>query len=226
MIFVAPAGRRRYKICLTLDCGKRLFGSPDKTERLIADLHRGSAGFIHLLRSVGIEVGQGDRTTNPFRGDVLQLGADNGKNGCEQNAPVSPDKDEVAHIGYRLGRLRFRLRAGGSEIPPAVSRVGGLLRRDRLLNHDNLRLRLRLLDRLLPRRLVLLIVALVIVAVGIAKQYRHDGTLSAMSVVSEVGRRVVAERSTDRRQMREVKSQTGHARKAVRAERVCGWGKA
>jgi len=41
------------------------------------NLNRSSAGFIHLLGGVGIEVRHGERMANPFRGDVLQLRADN-----------------------------------------------------------------------------------------------------------------------------------------------------
>ena len=62
------------------------------------NLYRSSAGFIHLLGGVGIEVRHRQRMANPFRRDVLQLRADNREDRREQNAPVSPDKNEIAHI--------------------------------------------------------------------------------------------------------------------------------
>src|ERR1700674_5039547 len=74
---------------------------------LVVNLYRGSAGFIHLLGGVGIEVGNRDRVSNPFRGDVLQLRADDREYRREQNAPISPNKNEIAHIRDRHGRLRF-----------------------------------------------------------------------------------------------------------------------
>jgi hypothetical protein len=193
VIFVAPAGRRRYKICLTLDCGKRLFGSPDKTERLIADLHRGSAGFIHLLRGIGIEVSHREAMAYPFRSDILQLRADDRKYRREQNAPVSPDQDEIAYVGDGWSRLRFR--RGRRNIHCVASRVRGLLRRSGLLNHHNLRLRLRRLGRLL----VLLIGARVIVVVGIStEENRHEGSLPALAIVPEVPK-AIGQSAADRR---------------------------
>src|ERR1700688_2899638 len=149
--------------------------------RLVVNLYRGSAGFIHLLGGVGIEVRHCERMANPFRGDVLQLRANDREYGREQNASVSPNKNEIPHIADWHGRLRFRLRGGKiSRVAPGVH---ALLRWSRLLNHDNLRLRLRLLRRLLLR----LIVARVIIVVGIsAEQNRHERTLSAMAKVTEV----------------------------------------
>jgi hypothetical protein len=38
---------------------------------LVVNLYRSSARFIHLLRGVGIEVGNRQRAPNPFRSDVL-----------------------------------------------------------------------------------------------------------------------------------------------------------
>jgi hypothetical protein len=83
-----------------------------------------------------------------------------------------------------------------------------LLRWSGLLDHDDLRLRLRLLSRLLLR----LIVAHVIKVVGIsAKQNWYERILSATAIVTGVRRRVVALSPGDRRQVRVVESQTGHA---------------
>src|SRR5579863_4265836 len=71
---------------------------------LIVNLYRSSASFIHLLGGVGIEVGHRERVANPFRGDVLQLRTDDREYGREQKAPVSPNKDEIAHIADWQGR--------------------------------------------------------------------------------------------------------------------------
>jgi len=169
------------------------------------NLYRGSARFVHLLRGVGIEVRNRERVADPFRRDVLQLNADNREDGRKQNATVSPDQNEIAHITDWRGRLKIGLRRGkGTCVAPGI---GAVLRGDRLLDHDDLRLRRRLLHCLL----VLLIVAQVIIGVGIAaKQNRDEGTLSAVAVVPEV-RRVVAQCSANRRQVREIESQSGHA---------------
>ncbi len=72
------------------------------------NLYRSSAGFIHLLGGVGIEVRQRKRVANSFRGDVLQLSTDDREYGREENAPISPDKDEIADITNRRGCIRFR----------------------------------------------------------------------------------------------------------------------
>ena len=81
---------------------------------LVVNLYRSSARFIHLLRSVGIEVRHRDRVANPFRGDVLQLRADHREYGREQNPPVSPNKNEIAHIRDGQGWLSRRYCSGNT----------------------------------------------------------------------------------------------------------------
>ena len=84
-----------------------------RKDSLLVNLYGGSSGLIHLLCGVGIEVGDRHRSANPFRSDVLQLRADNGEHGREQNAAVSPNKYEIANIGDGCG---FGLLPAGSVI--------------------------------------------------------------------------------------------------------------
>jgi len=89
------------------------------------------------------------------------------------------------------------------------------LRGNGLLNHDDLRLRLRGL-------LVLLIGAKVIIVVGIsAEKNRNKATLSAQAIVPE-GLMVIARRPADCRKVREIESQTRDARKTIKTERIGG----
>src|SRR5579864_355237 len=188
---------------------------------LVVNLYCSSAGFIHLLGGVAIEVRYLQCAANAFRRHVLQLRANDREYRREQNAPVSSNQNEIAHITDR----RFCLKRGSccGKISRVVPRVRGLLRWNWLLNHDNLRLRLRFRNRLLRRLLLLLIVAHLISVIGVigipAEQDWHERSLLEMMAVSEAERTIV-QGSADRRQVREIESQTRHARVVVEAERI------
>ncbi len=168
------------------------------------NLYRGPPSFIHLLRGIDIEVGDCEGAANPFRGNVLQLRANDREYGCEQNPSVSPDKYEVAHIRDLLGGLELRNWCG--KISCIASGIGALLRRRRLLVYRRLRLRLRLLHGLRVLLLVLLIAAQIGIVVRItAKENRSEGTLRAVSMMPEL-QGAVAQRPVDCRPVRKIKS--------------------
>src|ERR1700691_564450 len=106
-------------------------------------------------------------------------------------------------------------------MPRVVPRIRTLLRENRLPNHDDLRLRLRLLNR----RLFPLVGPGVIVIIGISsKQNGHKSSLSAPAIMAELERRI-ARSPADRRQVREVESQPRHAGNGVKTKRICRWNK-
>ena len=75
----------------------------------LLNLYRSPAGLIHLLRGVGIvrsEIASVRRI--PSGVTYCNLRSDNREYGGEQNAPVSPDKDEITHV--RSGHIRLRRR--------------------------------------------------------------------------------------------------------------------